>query len=42
MPTLAESLGMLGADEDVAYEAAEVLKTQRAAQEGSSVRGDMV
>ena len=42
MPTLADSLSMLGADEDVAREAAAVLKAQRAAQEGASVRGDMV
>ena len=42
MPTLAESLGMLGAEEDVAREAAEVLTTQRAEQQGASVRGDMV
>ncbi|MFO8115358.1 MAG: hypothetical protein R6U01_08365 [Halorubrum sp.] len=42
MPTLPAALGMLGADEDVAREAAEVLKRQRAAQEGASVRGDMV
>ncbi|MGM0449171.1 MAG: DUF7095 family protein, partial [Methanobacteriota archaeon] len=42
MPTLSAALGMLGADEDVAREAADVLKQQRAAQEGASVRGDMV
>ncbi|AZQ13782.1 hypothetical protein [Halorubrum sp. PV6] len=42
MPTLAAALGMLGADENVANEAADVLKRQRAEQEGPSVRGDMV
>ena len=42
MPTLPAALGMLGADEAVAREAAEVLQTRRAEQEGPSVRGDMV
>ena len=42
MPTLPAALGMLGADEDVAREAADVLKRERAEQEGPSVRGDMV
>ncbi|WP_435095706.1 DUF7095 family protein [Halorubrum sp. N11] len=42
MPTLPAALGMLGADEGVANEAADVLKRQRAEQEGASVRGDMV
>ncbi|WP_096393758.1 hypothetical protein [Halorubrum trapanicum] len=42
MPTLPAALGMLGADEDAANEAAEVLKQRRAEQEGASVRGDMV
>ncbi|ELZ34284.1 DUF7095 family protein [Halorubrum distributum] len=42
MPTLPAALGMLGADEDAANEAADVLKQQRAEQEGASVRGDMV
>jgi len=42
MPTLPAALGMLGADEDEAREAADVLKRQRAEQEGASVRGDMV
>ncbi|EMA61855.1 DUF7095 family protein [Halorubrum kocurii] len=42
MPTLPAALGMLGADEDVAREAADVLKRQRAEQEGASVRGDMI
>jgi hypothetical protein len=42
MPTLPAALGMLGADEDVANEAADVLERQRAEQEGASVRGDMV
>jgi hypothetical protein len=42
MPTLPAALEMLGADEDVANEAAAVLKRARAEQEGPSVRGDMV
>ena len=42
MPTLPAALGMLGADEDAANEAADVLKRLRAEQEGASVRGDMV
>ncbi|WP_017342456.1 hypothetical protein [Halorubrum sp. T3] len=42
MPTLPAALGMLGADEEAATEAADVLKQQRAEQEGASVRGDMV
>ena len=42
MPTLPAALGMLGADEAVAREAADVLKRRRAEQEGASVRGDMV
>ena len=42
MPTLPAALGMLGADEDAADEAAAVLKRRRAEQEGASVRGDMV
>ena len=42
MPTLPAALGMLGADEDAANAAADVLKQQRAEQEGFSVRGDMV
>jgi hypothetical protein len=42
MPTLPAALGMLGADEDAANDAADVLKRQRAEQEGASVRGDMV
>ena len=42
MPTLPAALGMLGADEDVAREAADVVKRERAEQEGPSVRGDMV
>jgi len=42
MPTLPAALGMLGADEDAANAAADVLKQQRAEQEGASVRGDMV
>ena len=42
MPTLEAALGMLGADEDAAGEAAAVVKQQRAEQTGASVRGDMV
>jgi len=42
MPTLPAALGMLGADEDVAREAADVLTRRRAEQEGASVRGDMI
>ena len=42
MPTLPAALGMLGADEDAANAAADVLAKRRAEQEGSSVRGDMV
>ncbi|MDB2223813.1 hypothetical protein PN419_10465 [Halorubrum ezzemoulense] len=42
MPTLPAALGMLGADEEAATEAADVLKRQRTEQEGASVRGDMV
>ena len=42
IPTLPAALGMLGADEDAANEAADVLKQQRTGQEGASVRGDMV
>ncbi|MGQ3328911.1 DUF7095 family protein [Halorubrum sp. FL23] len=42
MPTLPAALGMLGADEEVAREAADVLKRARAEQSGASVRGDMV
>lgn len=42
MPTLADALEMLGADEDAANEAAETLERRRAEQEGATVRGDMV
>ena len=42
MPTLEAALGMLGADDDVAGEAATVVKRQRTEQTESSVRGDMV
>jgi hypothetical protein len=42
MPTLPAALGMLGADEEAANEAADVLTQRRAEQEGASVRGDMV
>lgn len=42
MPTLHAALGMLGADEDAAREAADVLDRRRAEQEGVSVRGDMI
>ncbi|MUW14972.1 hypothetical protein GJ633_10065 [Halorubrum sp. CBA1125] len=42
MPTLADALCMLGAEEDAATAAAEALQTRRAAQDGASVRGDVV
>ncbi len=42
MPTLAEALGMLGADEPVAREAAATLTQRRSEQTGASVRGDIV
>ncbi len=42
MPTLPRALEMLGAETAAADEAASVLKTRRADQEGSSVRGDIV
>ncbi|GAB6879074.1 hypothetical protein JCM17823_13480 [Halorubrum gandharaense] len=42
MPTLERALGMLGADDDVASEAAATLKAQRSEQEGASVRGDLI
>ena len=42
MPTLEAALGMLGADDDVAGEAAAVVKRQRTEQTSASVRGDMV
>ncbi|GAB7010235.1 DUF7095 family protein [Halorubrum trueperi] len=42
MPTLVDALGMLGADEDAAREAAATITRERAEQEGASVRGDMV
>ena len=42
MPTLADALCMLGADDSVATAAAETLAAKRAEQEGASVRGDMV
>jgi len=41
-PTLADSLEMLGADPDVASEAADAVREYRAAQEGATVRGDVV
>ena len=42
MPTLPDAFGMLGADPDDAEAAASALNAERAEQEGSSVRGDMV
>jgi hypothetical protein len=41
-PTLAGALEMLGADEAAAAEAAETVRARRTAQEGASVRGDVV
>jgi hypothetical protein len=41
-PTLAEALGMLGAEEVAAERAAEAVESYRAAQEGATVRGDVV
>jgi hypothetical protein len=41
-PTLAESLEMIGMDEDEASEAAEAVSAYRANQEGATVRGDVV
>ncbi|QHS16895.1 DUF7095 family protein [Halopenitus persicus] len=42
MPTLEEALSMLGADDDVAAEAAETVHRERDRSTGSSVRGDVV
>ncbi|MES3159988.1 MAG: hypothetical protein PPP55_00280 [Halorubrum sp.] len=42
MPTLADAFGMLGADEQEAETAAAAVSAERAAQEGPSVRGDIV
>ncbi len=41
-PTLAESLTMLGLDEDEASAAADAVRRSRAESEGASVRGDVV
>ncbi|MBV0903588.1 DUF7095 family protein [Haloarcula salina] len=41
-PTLAQSLSMLGLDDDEASEAAEAVKAYRERQEGATVRGDVV
>jgi len=42
LPTLSGALEMLGADPDVADEAADAVRAYRDAQEGASVRGDVV
>ena len=42
MPTLPAALSSLGVDEDVAGAVADALAAERADQDGSSVRGDMV
>ncbi|GAA0513978.1 hypothetical protein SAMN04488066_103192 [Halorubrum aquaticum] len=42
MPTLPAALSSLGVDDDVAGAVADALATERADQDGSSVRGDMV
>ncbi|MFB6138847.1 MAG: hypothetical protein ABEJ26_00245 [Halosimplex sp.] len=42
LPTLSRALEMLGTDPDVAGEAADAVETYRAAQEGATVRGDVV
>jgi len=42
LPTLSGALEMLGAEEDVASEAADAVREYRAAQEGATVRGDVV
>jgi hypothetical protein len=42
LPTLSGALEMLGADPDVAEEAADALRAYRERQEGASVRGDVV
>jgi hypothetical protein len=42
LPTLPGALEMLGADPDVAEEAATAVEAYRAAQDGASVRGDVV
>jgi len=41
-PTLAESIEMLGADPDEAERAAEAVRSYREAQDGATVRGDVV
>jgi hypothetical protein len=42
LPTLSGALEMLGAEEDVASEAADAVREYRASQEGATVRGDVV
>ncbi|QLH77175.1 hypothetical protein HZS55_07645 [Halosimplex rubrum] len=42
LPTLSGALEMLGADPDVAEEAADALRAYRERQEGATVRGDVV
>ncbi|WP_436929492.1 DUF7095 family protein [Halosimplex halobium] len=42
LPTLSGALEMLGADPEVAEEAADALRAYRERQEGASVRGDVV
>lgn len=42
MPTLSTALSTLGVDDDVAGAVADALTAERADQQGSSVRGDMV
>lgn len=42
MPTLADALGMMGADEAVAETAAATLAEAREAADGASIRGDVV
>ena len=41
-PTLAEAIGMLGADPEQAEAAAEAVRASRAEQSGATVRGDVV
>jgi len=42
MPTLTEALEMLGAEGDVAREAADAVRAHRARRDGATVRGDVV
>ncbi|WP_123537821.1 DUF7095 family protein [Halosimplex salinum] len=42
LPTLSGALEMLGADPDVAEEAADAVRAYREAQDGATVRGDVV